>query len=369
MKILSLVDSFKGSLSSLEIKHILESAAQKYNHDLRAIPMSDGGEGFLNTISYILNKKVKYQTIFTFNKKVEMPYLINEDKVYLEVAAIVGMNLLKQEDLNPYNYKTTAIGDVIKQFYNKGYKNFVIGLGGTATNDFGIGLVESLGAVFYDTKGNPNNEIEIKELKKLSKIDLEPLKNYRDINIDLITDITNVSFGRNGATKTFAKQKGLNKKDFNKFEKSLKIYVKKLINAGALNSRNKKGSGAAGGLGFVFLSLFNSNIYVGAKYILKMLRFDEVNNDYNLVLTGEGKVDKQSLKGKVVFEVLKQSKTQTIIVCGINELNEKKLKKQYYQLINILAIVPNIATIEQSINDVKHFKVLIDNLFKYLTKD
>lgn len=368
MKIITLVDSFKGSISSLEIKEILEAKAKNHNIFLKAIPMSDGGEGFLTTIGYIFNKKLKTLTISSFNKNITMPFLIYNNKVYLEAATIVGINLLKAEQLNPYKHKTTALGQVIELFYNKGYKDFVIGLGGTATNDFGLGLIEALGAKFY-IKDKVVNDFKIKDLNKLSKIDLSALDKYKNINFQLITDVSNKSFGRKGATKVFSGQKGLNKKHFSSFEKGLKHYTKILIKAGAFNASSLDGSGAAGGLGFIFLSIFNSAIHLGADYILNLLNFKEISQNYDIVITGEGKVDKQSLDGKVVFEVLKQSKTKTIIICGINDLNEKQLKKQYYNLVNILPIVPNITNLEDSIKDKKYFKILIDKLFRYLKKE
>lgn len=361
MKILTLVDSFKSSLTAEEIKEVLKTKALKYNFAIDSYPMSDGGEGFLTTLKYIFNESFNYIEITSFNKLIKVPYIIYKDKVYLESATIIGLNITKT---NPLTNLSNGLGEILKKLYEMGYKNFVIGLGGTATTDFGLGVLKEFDVKFYNKNNDLIKNIKLTELVDVYKIDITSLNKYSDLNVEIITDVTNKALGKKGATHVFAKQKGASDKDIKIIEKNVKNLIKRLIEANALDATNFKSSGAAGGLGFMFMSLFNAKVNLGTPYILNLLNFTEINNNYDLIITGEGKLDKQSLDGKVVFEIIKQTNKETIIISAINELNLKDIKKDFHNVVDIYSIVPSITTKEKAIKEgLRYFEQLVDNLF------
>ena len=331
MNILVLIDKFKNSLSSIQLSKIIKSTIKKHNVDY--FPISDGGDGFLDSINY--NKKFQKRYVYVNNplgKKIKVMYLMDNENVYIEVAKIIGYKTVKKLDI--LNASTFGVGQVILDAINNGGKNFYIGLGGSVTNDGGIGMLNALGYNFNE------------------KVTISPIE-YSKYNFNIISDVNNPLLGDNGATFVFSKQKGATKKDIIILENRLKDYSKMITSFLNKDYSNMKGSGAAGGLGFAFLSILNAKYISGIDYILNYLKIDDIIDKYDIIITGEGKVDKQSLNGKIVFEILNRYNKKTLILCGVSEVNQN----------NIYSIVPNITNIKNSLNHPKYyFKKLVKSI-------
>ena len=339
MNIIVLIDKFKGTLSSNTLGKITKSTLSKKGHNVDYFPISDGGNGFLQTIMFNKNVRKKYATVNdALNNKIKAMYLMENQNVYIEVAKIIGINKHRKYDI--YNATTYGIGQIIIDAIKKGGKNFYIGLGGSITNDGGKGMLEALGYQFLDNIIINNSSID-----------------FNKYNFNIVSDVNNPLLGKNGATYMFSKQKGAKSKDLvpleNKMEQFHKL-VKKHLDK---DYSNYKGAGAAGGLGYGFLSMLNAKYHKGIDFTLAYLKIDSIINNYDLIITGEGKVDNQSLNGKVVFEILKKYNKPTIIVCAINKSDDKNL--------NIYSIVNEKVSIKDSLNNpVRNYIKLLNNIIK-----
>lgn len=369
MKVLGLIDSFKGTLTSIELGNILKNELRKKKIDVEYIPISDGGDGFLDCMNSNFLLQRKYVTTKDpLNRKIRTYYLYDEenDTAYIELAKTAGLNLLKKEEYNPFITSTYGTGKMILNAINKGIKNIVVGIGGSSTNDGGSGILAGLGVKFYDEN---NQLIEVPSnscLKKIKSIDLTDFnKNIEGIKFLVVSDVTNPLLGPNGATYTYSPQKGAKSSDLSVLEANLVNYAHLVEKITGEEFRNNPGSGAAGGVGFAFMSFFNANVVSGINYILDKINFDEYKDYFDYIVTGEGKIDKQSLSGKVVFEVLKRSyPKKVILVSAINELNDNELKEM--GVYKSFSIVNSITTMEKSLKSPRYyFRKLIRDNFNY----
>lgn len=327
MKILVLIDKFKGTISSNKLGSVAKNILTNKNRIVDYFPISDGGDGFLDTINFTerLNKKYCYaHNALGIVKKV--PYYTSGHDVYIEVAKIVGFE--KNIIFDIYNATSYGVGEVIVDAIKKGGKNFYIGLGGTICNDCGKGMLKALG---FDFENNIINN---------SLID------FSNMRFNIISDVTNPLLGKKGATYTFAKQKGATEKDFPILEKRNRDFSKLVSKYLNFDYTKCKGAGAAGGLGFAFLSALKATYHSGIDFTLNYLNIHSIVNDYDLIITGEGKIDNQSLNGKVAMKILNSFNKPTILVCGINELTNIN---NIPNLNGIYSIVPLFASKKMSL--------------------
>ncbi|MCK9470988.1 MAG: glycerate kinase [Bacilli bacterium] len=366
MKVLGLIDSFKGSLSSIQIGKILEKELKAKNIELDYFPVSDGGEGFLDALINIKSlEKIYAYSVDPLNRKIRPYFLYDKstDTAYIELAKTAGLNLLKKNEYNPFKTTTFGCGLLIKNAIAKNIKNIVIGIGGSCTNDGGSGILAALGVKFYDQDDKQIDYLCNDSLKYIRRIDAnEFFENVKGVNIKIVSDVQNELLGENGASFVYAPQKGAKFDDLPLLDANMANYsnlVEKLIGA---RFSNLPASGAAGGVGFAFLSMFSAALIKGIDYILNLIEFDKIKNNYDFILTGEGKIDKQSLAGKVVFEIVKRSyPVKTIVVCAINELEMSILKN--LGVYNVYSIVDSIATEEKSLSNPRmYFRKLVKNI-------
>lgn len=351
MKILTLIDSFKGTLSSLELGNITKEVL-KNKHEVKVLACSDGGEGFLDVIKQN-NNTVEKESVEVFDplfRKIESYYLVSkkEGKAYIELAKASGINLLKEEELNPFITSTYGFGEMIKDAINKGYKQIILGIGGSATNDGGTGMLEALGVKFNN--GSLINMANSK-LKDIETIDTKALDTLlKNVSITVLSDVTNPLLGSSGATYVFSKQKGAKESDLPVLEKNMENYAKF-----RRNEITKNGSGAAGGVGYALRAYLNANVVSGIDAILDMISYDKLEKEFDYVFTGEGKIDSQSMQGKVISSITKRTKHAKIIyVCAINELQN---------MDNVYAIVNNDVTKEMSLeNPAYYYKKLVEKI-------
>lgn len=314
MKIVIAMDSFKGSLHQQELNDIIEEELLKKDKNLiiKKIPIADGGEGsifsMLKKDSKIYYKKVKGPNL----QDVKASYLINDDTAYLEISNTSGLELVANKDV--MNYTTYGLGELISDVLDKS-KRIVIFLGGSATSEGGAGMLSALGVKFYDDKGRiiyptPN------KLKKLMIVDVANLdRRLKNKEIIAACDVTNPLLGKMGANNIYAKQKGATNELLVDLEKTMERYanLSELVNQKI--SRNDPATGAAGGVSFALVNYLNAKTSSGVKLILEESNFVNEISDADLVITGEGTTDKQTLYGKAAFGVIKEAKKQGVRTC------------------------------------------------------
>ena len=344
MKILVLIDKFKGTISSNQLGSVAKNILSKKNHVVDFFPISDGGDGFLDTINFNGKLKKRFCTAHNALGNIKRVfYYTSGNNVYIEVAKIVGFE--KNIILDVYNATSYGVGELIVDAIKKGGRNFYIGLGGTICNDCGKGMLKAIGFDFE------NNIINSKII------------DFSKISFNIISDVTNPLLGKDGATYTFAKQKGATEKDFPILEKRNLNFAKLIYKHLNYDYTNSIGAGAAGGLGFAFLSVLKANYCSGIDFTLSYLNIHSIVDDYDLIISGEGKIDSQSLNGKVAIKILNSFNKPTILVCGINELtntpNANNLK-------GIYSIVPSFASKKESLTQpLFYYKKLI----KYISEN
>lgn len=311
-------DSFKGSLSSKEVANSIKKGILRANKSLKisTLSCSDGGEGFLDSIYDKIVDEKKFITIVdAFNKEINTYYLIRDKRVaIIEMALTCGF----KKDSNPLLASTYPIGLIIKDAINNGIKTFIIGIGGSCTNDAGYGMLYALGAKFnYMSKRVSFPTLD--DLSDISSVNLEDFhKLSKDIKVYIANDVKNPLFGKNGATYIFGGQKGI--KDLALIDKRIKNFSS--LFKGYEENAKLKGSGAAGGLGFA-LSLFKNYEFISSiDLIIKKINF----SNFDLLITGEGRLDTQSIKSKVVYPLCRIAKLnglKTLVFTGVSLLDKK----------------------------------------------
>ena len=337
MKVLVAVNEFKGSLSSAEIGKIISNTLDNNYKNIITYTqvVADGGDGFLTLFKGFTNNK--FRTVNAALQECDVNYLLNEEKkeAVIEVAEVIGIKQLKDEQKAPFKTTTIGLGKLIVFLLEKGIEHFIIGLGGSATNDCGIGMLSELGIKFIDEKG----QLCRRGINDLSKIDVIDNKNINSkltkARFSIISDVSNPLIGKNGATYIFSKQKGLDENKFAEVDKYVENFSNKVNLATGKNNTFIEGSGAAGGLGYAFMSFCNATIQSGSEFMINYLGLEKIIRDVDVVITGEGKLDKQSYMGKAPIEIARIAKRfnkKVIFLAGsilddeLFELNENDKK-------------------------------------------
>ncbi|MRY42863.1 glycerate kinase, partial [Parabacteroides distasonis] len=310
-KIVIAPDSFKESLTAKEASQAIKEGLSKgiKNCSFEIIPMADGGEGTSEVIAEANNGEMnEVEVTGPLGNKVKGKFAyIEKDKLaVIEVAEACGLHLVPREDRNPEITTTYGVGELIKAALDKGAENIIIGLGGSATNDGGFGMLQALGAMGKDID---NNEIKFggAELAKLKSISFENLdERIKSCNIRVACDVENPLVGDFGATKTFGPQKGANAEQLESLEKDLTHYGNLVKQATGLDVNNTNKAGAAGGLGAAFMML-NAKLEKGIDMVLKYTHFEERAKDADYIFTGEGSIDDQTKFGKTISGIAKIS--------------------------------------------------------------
>ena len=363
MKILVAVNEFKGSLTSREIAELISKLANKRYKNIEIEPevITDGGDGFLDIFNDFSKKEVLVTN--AMGEKIKASYLVdyNNKKAVIEVAEIIGLK--KVSEKNPYLASTYGLGEVIKSLLQENIRDFIIGLGGSATNDCGIGMLSALGYKFFDEN---NNECihGINALSKINRIDDSYLnENLKNAKFTLVSDVENILCGQEGATYVFSKQKGLKEENFQIVDDYVNKFTRIVYNKYNTNYSNILGSGAAGGLAYGFLTFTNSEIKKGSDFMIEYLKIEEKIKEVEIVITGEGKLDLQSFMGKAPIEiarVAKKYKKNVIFLAGtIVDKEIDTLDTNTKSIIDAsFSILRGISTLDEAMNK----KIAISNL-------
>ena len=331
MKFLFASDSFKGTLSSKEIMLLLEKSAKKIFPECETIgvPIADGGEGTVDAIIEVTNgEKVNLEVCGPL-MEIEKVYYgkIDNNSAVIEMAIASGLPLVPKEKRNPLNTTTYGTGEMIKDALNKGYKDISIAIGGSATNDGGMGAMSALGIKFLDKDGNPLKGTG-SDLEKVVDIDMSGMDpRIKDTKFTVMCDVNNPLTGPNGATYTFGKQKGGTPDILERLEKGMQNYEKIISKKTGIDVNKIQGSGAAGGLGAALCVFLKGTLKSGIETVLDLIRFDDLLKDVDMVVTGEGQIDWQSAFGKVPCGIGKRCQKHNIpaiaIVGGMGEGADK----------------------------------------------
>ena len=321
MKIVIIPDSFKGSASSMEVCNCIERGILKVfkNADIKKIPVADGGEGTVDSVLYAAGGNIKKVNVKNPSGKIiEAKYgIINKEKAVIEMAEASGITLVDDAIRNPLKYSTYGTGELIKDAINNNIKEILIGIGGSATNDCGIGMANALGYKFLDEN---NNELEAiaENMIKVSSIDDSNVdKRIFDIKINVACDVKNPLYGENGATAIYGKQKGVTEESFDILDNGLKNIARIVKEKFNKEIDYIEGSGAAGGLGGGLVAFCNAELKSGIDAVLDIIDFEDKIKDTSLIITGEGAIDGQTKKGKVPVGVARRSnKIPVIAIVG-----------------------------------------------------
>lgn len=316
-------DSFKESLDGFEAAKAMKEGIEKVFKDseFEIIPMADGGEGTSEVIIKAQKgefKKVKVKGPLGEEIKCQYGYISKEKKAVIEIAAACGLHLVNKKNRNPLYTTTYGVGEMILDALNNGAKHIIIGLGGSSTNDGGLGMLQALGGKAYDGNGK---EIGLggKELAHIAGLDLSKLDSrLKNVCIEVACDVENPLTGDKGATYTFAPQKGADSNILEELEKGMDNYSKVVKRTCGLDIANMPKAGAAGGLGGAFL-LLGCELKRGVEIVSKHTGLEEKIKNADFVFTGEGSIDSQTKYGKTIAGIASLAQkynVPTIVLAG-----------------------------------------------------
>lgn len=313
MKVVVAIDSLKGSLSSLEAGKAISDGIKKVDPNIEVIikPLADGGEGTVEALSLGMGGKILTTRVTgPLGEAVDCDYgVIEQTKTaIIEMSGAAGITLVADQDRNPMNTTTYGVGEVIKDAISKGYRRFIVGIGGSATNDGGVGMLQALGFDFLDKDKNPI-PLGAKGLEILDSIhDENVIPELKDCEFKIACDVTNPLCGTNGASAVYGPQKGATSSMVMQMDKWLAYYAALTREKYKKANPKEAGTGAAGGLGFAFLSYTNAVLESGINIVLNETKLEDEIKDADYVITGEGRLDFQTAMGKAPIGVAKLAK-------------------------------------------------------------
>ena len=322
MKLLCASDSFKGSLTSEKTVELLSKAAREVfgECECSGVPVADGGEGTVEAvIAAEQGEYIKLKVHGPLMEEAESFYgVFGGDKAVIEMAAASGLPMVPAELRNPLNTTSYGTGELILDALQRGYRDISIAIGGSATNDGGMGCARALGIKFLDKDGK---ELEGfgRDLENVASIDVSGLdERIKDTKITVMCDVTNPLCGKDGATWTFGKQKGATPEIQEELERGMCSYRDVIKDAFGIDCDEISGAGAAGGLGAALKVFLGGEMKSGIETVLELIRFDERLEGVELVVTGEGRTDWQSCFGKVMQGVGQHAKAKGVPALGLS---------------------------------------------------
>lgn len=324
IKIVIAPDSFKGSVSALEAAAAIEKGIKNYLPfaETVLVPVADGGEGTMDSlVAATAGKKVSVKVKGPIEKDVLAEYgMLGDGKTcIIEMASASGLNLVPANLRNPLKATTYGTGQLIKEALNNGCRHFILGIGGSATNDGGIGMLQALGMKLLDINGN---EICLgaEEIDKIVAIDDSTFdKRIVESSFLLASDVQNPLIGLNGASYVFGPQKGATPKMVEELDRKLRHFAEKVEELTGIRLHDKPGAGAAGGLGGAFLAFFPVNMRRGIDIVIEYTNFAHALTGADLVITGEGQIDFQTASGKTPMGIAQEAQKwgiPTIVLAG-----------------------------------------------------
>ena len=350
MKIVIAIDSLKGSLSSMEAGHAIEQGIRNVLPETKVLvkPLADGGEGTTEALVEGLGgDMVQVQVHGPLETPVNAAYgVIRESNTaIMEMAAAAGI-ILVGKDKRPLDATTYGVGEMIRDAITRGCREFIIGIGGSATNDGGIGMLTALGYEFLDAEGKPAG-IGAGALYKVAKIcDDKVMPELKDCHFRIACDVTNPLCGENGSTYIYGPQKGVTVELRDELDHAMGAYAQVVKAYNGTDYAKTPGAGAAGGLGFAFLSVLSGELLPGIELVLNAVEMDKAMEGADLVFTGEGRLDYQTAMGKAPVGIAKMAKKHGAkvialagaVIEGAQECNEQGIDAYFPILRQVVTL-------------------------------
>ncbi|MEK3889563.1 glycerate kinase [Bacillus sp. FSL K6-3431] len=357
MKIVIAPDSFKGSITAMEAALSIEKGIKNAFPEAETVlvPVADGGEGTMeNLVAATNGRKVSVFVTGPLGKPVEAYFGILGDKTtcIIEMANASGLDLIKREERDPLKATTYGTGELIKLALDEGYRKFVLAIGGSATNDGGVGMLQALGLKATDNVGK---EIGFGggELNRIEKISLQYFdQRIQESQFLIASDVENPFVGINGASHVFGPQKGATKEMVLHLDENLIHWANIVEKETNIRLHEMPGAGAAGGIGGAFQAFFPSTTKRGVDVVMEYSKLEAIIQDANLVITGEGQVDFQTAFGKTpmgVAQVAKSQNVPTVILAG--SVGEKIQALYEYGVIGVYSIINRPISLEQAMKE------------------
>ncbi len=369
MKFVVAPDKFKGSLTGVEFCQAAEIGLRKVFPDADIIncPMADGGDGTLEAVKYLLKAKEKKVSVHNpIFKNIAATYLLSKDEksAFIEMSEASGLKLLKKSEYNCIDSSSIGTGELIKNALDRNIREIILGIGGSATTDGGIGIASALGYEFFgdnDTLLHPTG----RNLIKIRKIDAFKVdKRLSQTRIKVACDVSNPFHGSNGAAYIYAPQKGASDEEVKLLDAGLKNLAEVINTQIGVDVQKIPGAGAAGGVGGGAVAFLNATLLSGIDLIKEIANFDEVVKDADWIITGEGKLDAQTLSGKTIFGILESAKRQNIPVaafCGAVNITPKQQSE--LGLGYAISILKDISNLEEA--QTASFENLVCSVFNF----
>ena len=327
MKIVIASDSFKGSLSSIEVAQAATRGIKSVYPDCEviAVNVADGGEGTVEAVVEALGGEIVTATVHDpLGRLIPARYGIAGNKAIIEMAAASGLTLLCPEERNPWLTSTHGTGELIMDAMHRGCRQFLIGIGGSATNDAGTGMLQAMGFRFYDSNDNEIEHCCGGTMHMIARIqDSEVAESVRQSQFTVACDVDTPFCGTEGAAPVFAPQKGADPDMVARLNAGMASLAEVIENKYHINIVPVAGAGAAGGMGGGFRAFLNATLKRGIDMVLDTIDFDQMIAGADLIITGEGKIDIQTAKGKTAAGVLARAKAQDIPVIAIGGCVER----------------------------------------------
>lgn len=356
MKLLFASDSFKGTLSSEQTIELLSQAAQEVfpSCECTGVPVADGGEGTTDAvIAATGGERIPVKVHGPLMEPVDTYYgRLDRTRAVLEMAAASGLPMVPEPLRNPENTTTYGTGEMLKDALDQGFRDISIAIGGSATNDGGMGCMRALGVRFLDAEGT---ELDGRgaDLERVAQIDISGMDaRIRETTFTVMCDVNNPLCGKDGATYTFGPQKGGTPEILDRLERGMQNYRDVLTQTFGINPDDIPGSGAAGGLGAALLVFLGATLKSGIETVLDLIDFDRRLYGVDLVVTGEGRTDWQSCFGKVMQGVGMRCKSQEVpAVALVGAMGEGAEQILDYGICSIMTTVNGVMDLEEALGN------------------
>ena len=365
MKVVIAMDSFKGSLSSQKAGEAVKNGVLRVFTDANCVvsPIADGGEGTVDALTEGLGGDFVYANVSgPLGETVSAKYgIVNGSTAVMEMSAAAGITLVPKEKKDPLYTTTFGVGQMIIHALDRGCRSFIIGIGGSATNDGGTGMLKALGFDLLDQEGIPieNGAIGLSKLAKISDKYADP--RLKDCKFSVACDVTNPLCGRIGCSAVFGPQKGATAQTIRQMDAWLESFAKLTKDLNQSSDAEYPGSGAAGGMGFAFRSYLGADLVKGIELVLRETRLEEQIKDADIVVCGEGRLDSQSVMGKApvgVARLAKKYKKPVIAFSGC-VTDDARICNEH-GIDAFFPILRGVCTLDEAMDEVNAYNNLVN---------
>lgn len=344
-------DKFKGSATSAAVSGALGTSLAQAEHKVSIAPLADGGDGTLEAFDQLGYLRESVQVKGSDGELISAEFAFKEKTAVIEIARACGLDLASPYGQPPSSEAAAqasswGVGDLIRAALDKGARRIILGLGGSATTDAGFGMAQALGVRFYNSAGAAITQV--RDLNLIHAANLEQLDpRLAEVEFIIASDVRNPLFGTNGAAVIYGPQKGLNGASVIKVDAAIKHFAAVVEQAtGRVDEAHRAGAGAAGGLGFMAMSLLNAQMCAGVDMILDETGGEKLLDHADLVITGEGRIDAQTLSGKAPAGIAERARSRSIpvvAVCGQNQLSDSSANTLFDAIYSLTDYEDDIA--------------------------